>query len=58
VPVVWAVAPQVWLLFVVVPVGAVFGMTFQVGYVAVLPALVADDQLTSANGALQSGLAA
>jgi MFS family permease len=58
VPVAWAVAPQVWLLFVVVPVGAVLGMTFQVGYVTVLPALVADDQLTSANGALQAGLAA
>lgn len=58
VPVAWAVAPQVWLLFVVAPVGAVLGMTFQVGYVAVLPALVADDQLTSANGMLQSGLAA
>lgn len=58
VPVVWAVAPQVWLLFVVVPVGAVLGTTFQVGYVAVLPALVSGDQLTSANGVLQSGLAA
>jgi MFS family permease len=58
VPVVWAVAPQVWLLFVVVPAGAVLGMTFQVGYVAVLPALVAEDQITSANGMLQSGLAA
>ncbi|HEX3649923.1 MAG TPA: MFS transporter [Pseudonocardiaceae bacterium] len=58
VPLVWLLAPQVWLLFVVVPVGAVLGMTFQVGYVAVLPALVGDDQLTSANGALQSGLAA
>jgi MFS family permease len=58
VPVAWAVAPQVWLLFVVVPAGAVLGLTFQVGYVAVLPALVAGDQLTSANGVLQSGLAA
>lgn len=58
VPVVWAVAPQLWLLFVVVPAGAVLGTTFQVGYVAVLPALVAGDQLTSANGVLQSGLAA
>jgi hypothetical protein len=58
VPVAWAVGPQVWLLFVVVPVGAVLGITFQVGYVAVLPALVAQDQLTAANGVLQSGLAA
>jgi MFS family permease len=58
VPLVWMVAPQVWLLFVVVPVGAVLGMTFQVGYVAVLPALVPGDQITAANGALQSGLAA
>lgn len=58
VPVVWVVAPQVWLLFLVVPAGAVLGTTFQVGYVAVLPALVADDQITSANGVLQSGLAA
>jgi MFS family permease len=58
VPVAWAVSPQVWLLFVVMPAGAVLGTTFQVGYVAVLPTLVAGDQLTSANGALQSGLAA
>ena len=58
VPLVWMVAPQVWLLFAVVPAGAVLGTTFQVGYVTVLPALVAGDQLTSANGALQSGLAA
>jgi MFS family permease len=58
VPVVWAVAPQVWLLFVVVPAGAMLGLTFQVGYVTVLPALVTGDQLTSANGALQAGLAA
>jgi MFS family permease len=58
VPVVWLIAPQVWVLFVVMPTGAVLGITFQIGYVTVLPALVADDQLTSANGILQSWLAA
>jgi hypothetical protein len=58
VPVVWAVTPQVWLLFVVLPAGAMLGTTFQVGYVAVLPALVPSDQFTSANGVLQAGLAA
>jgi MFS family permease len=58
VPLVWLMAPRVWLLFVVMPVGAVLGMTFQVGYVTVLPVLVADDQLTSANGMVQSWLAA
>src|SRR5262249_49939847 len=58
VPVVWVVAPQVWLLFVGVPVGAVLGTMFQVGYVTGLPAPVAEDRLTSANGVLQSGLAA
>lgn len=58
VPVVWLIAPQVWVLFAVMPAGAVLGITFQIGYVTVLPVLVADDQLISANGALQSWLAA
>ncbi len=58
VPLAWVVAPQVWLLFVVAPAGAVLGMTFQVGYVAVLPVLVTGEQITSANGVLQSMLAA
>ncbi|WP_327043776.1 MFS transporter [Microbispora sp. NBC_01189] len=52
VPLVWIFSPQVWLLYVVVPIGAALGMVFQVTYVAVVPGLVADGQIMKANSRL------
>ncbi|HEY3631179.1 MAG TPA: MFS transporter [Jatrophihabitantaceae bacterium] len=57
IPLAWLAAPQVWLLYLIVPVGAVLGMTFQVSYVTAIPRLVDPSQITAANGALQSGFA-
>ncbi|WP_067129443.1 MFS transporter [Microtetraspora malaysiensis] len=57
IPIVWLFAPQVWLLYVIVPLGAVFGMTFQVTYVTVVPALVDPDRITEANGRLSASYA-
>ena len=39
IPLAWAFHPQVWLLYVILPVCAAIGMVFQVGYVTVVPAL-------------------
>ncbi|QIS17627.1 MFS transporter [Nocardia terpenica] len=52
IPLTWAVAPQVWLLYVIVPVAGVFSMAAQIGYVAVVPSLVGAEQITKANGRL------
>jgi MFS family permease len=52
VPVTWAISPQLWLLYVVVPLASAFAMLFQVAHVTVVPALVAPDQITKANGQL------
>lgn len=52
VPLVWILSPQIWLLYVVVPLGAAVGMIFQVTYVTVVPSLVEKEQLTQANGRL------
>ncbi|WP_117213865.1 MFS transporter [Allorhizocola rhizosphaerae] len=43
---------QIWVLYVVVPLAAVFGMIFQVGYVTAVPNLVGQGQITDANGRL------
>ena len=40
IPLAWALHPQVWLLYVILPLCAAIGMIFQVGYVTVVPALV------------------
>lgn len=58
VPIVWIFGPQIWLLYVVVPLGAAVGMIFQVTYVTVVPSLVDKDQLTQANGRLYAVYAA
>jgi predicted MFS family arabinose efflux permease len=57
IPVVWLFASPVWLLYVLVPLAAVFSMLFSVTYVAVIPRLVPSDQITQANGMLSASYA-
>ncbi|WP_432924218.1 MFS transporter [Microbispora sp. CA-135349] len=52
VPLAWLLSPQIWLLYVVVPIGAALGMVFQVAYVTVVPGLVAEGQIMKANSRL------
>ena len=52
IPMVWSVHPEVWLLYVVLPLGAALGMIFQVGYVTVVPTLSGPARITEANGLL------
>lgn len=52
VPLAWLFSPQVWLLYVVVPIGAALGMIFQVAYVTVVPGLVGEGQIMQANSRL------
>lgn len=54
VPLLWLIQPQIWLLYLVVPLGAALGMIFQVGYVAAVPSLVPADRITEANGRLSA----
>lgn len=57
-PVWWALAgPALWLIYVVSLLGALLGMTFQVAYMTAIANLVDRDQLTDANGRLQSTFA-
>lgn len=58
IPIVWISGPQIWLLYVIVPLGAALGMVFQVTYVTVVPSLVEPDQITRANGRLYAIYAA
>ncbi|MFE3448797.1 MFS transporter [Nonomuraea sp. NPDC059194] len=58
VPLAWIFSPQIWLLYVVVPLGAALGMVFQVTYVTVVPRLVDKERLTEANGRLYAVYAA
>ncbi|MGH3387623.1 MAG: MFS transporter [Actinomadura sp.] len=57
IPLVWLVSPQLWLVYLVVPLAGVFSMLFQVTYVTVVPALVPSDQITKANGHLYGSYA-
>lgn len=53
IPVAWAVAgPQLWLLYLVLPLAGAFSMVFQVTYVTIVPSLVPPEQITAANGRL------
>jgi MFS family permease len=52
IPLVWSVHPEVWLLYVILPVCAALGMIFQVGYVTVVPVLSGPARITEANGLL------
>lgn len=50
----WLFGPQIWLIYMVTAVGASFGSFFQVSYITALTHLVNKDQLTVANGRLQT----
>ena len=58
IPLAWAFHPQVWLLYVILPVCAAIGMVFQVGYVTVVPALSGPSRITEANGLLYGAASA
>ncbi len=58
IPLAWALHPEVWLLYVILPVCAAIGMVFQVGYVTVVPALSGPARLTEANGLLYAAQSA
>ena len=58
IPLAWAFHPEVWLLYVILPVCAALGMIFQVGYVTVVPALSGPARITEANGLLYGAASA
>ncbi|GAA3030950.1 MFS transporter [Streptosporangium longisporum] len=58
IPLAWTFGPQVWLLYVVLPVGEAVGMVFQVTYVTAVRNLVGVDRVTEANGRLYATAAA
>ncbi|MBL1108831.1 MFS transporter [Streptomyces sp. 5-8] len=55
IPVCWtAFGPQVWLLYAVMGLAAVFEMLFQITYVTAVANLVDKDQIVAANGRLEA----
>ncbi|MFI6261387.1 MFS transporter [Micromonospora sp. NPDC051006] len=58
VPLAWLAGPQVWLIFVVLPICEAAGMLFQVAAVTAVRNLVDRDRITEANGRLQATYAA
>lgn len=58
IPLAWLAGPQIWLLYVVLPLAEAVGMVFSVGYVTVVRALVPADRMTEANGRLNATAAA
>ncbi len=58
IPLAWLFAPQIWLLYLVVPLGGAVAMLFQVTYVTAVPNLVDSRQITEANGRLSASYAA
>nr|WP_078506956.1 MFS transporter [Streptomyces viridochromogenes] len=58
IPLVWLFGPQIWLLYVVLPLCEAVGMLFAVGYVTVVRGLVGTERLTEANGRLGATAAA
>ncbi|MFF1477586.1 MFS transporter [Streptomyces sp. NPDC058301] len=58
IPLVWAFGPQIWLLYVVLPLAEAVGMLFSVTYVTAVRALVPGDRITEANGRLNATAAA
>ncbi|MFD5319100.1 MFS transporter [Streptomyces sp. NPDC127098] len=58
IPLAWAFGPEVWLLYVVLPLGEAVGMLFMVTYVTVVRGLVGTERLTEANGRLNATAAA
>ena len=58
VPLLWFIEPQVWVLYLIMPLGAAVGMLYQVAYVTAVPSIVAADRITQANGTLAATYAA
>jgi MFS family permease len=58
IPLVWLFGPQIWLLYLVLPLCEAVGMLFAVGYVTVVRGLVGTERLTEANGRLNATAAA
>jgi MFS family permease len=58
IPLAWAIHPEVWLLYVILPLCAAIGMVFQVGYVTVVPVLSGPHRITEANGLLYGAASA
>jgi MFS family permease len=58
IPLAWLAGPQVWLLYVVLPVCEAVGMVFSVTYVTVVRGLVGTSRVTEANGMLFAAAAA
>ncbi len=58
IPLAWTFGPQIWLLYVVLPLAEAVGMVFQVTYVAAVRNLVGREHLTEANGRLYATAAA
>ncbi|MFV2114832.1 MFS transporter [Micromonospora sp. LOL_025] len=58
IPLAWLGGPQVWLLFVVLPICEAAGMVFQVAAVTAVRNLVDRPRITEANGRLQATYAA
>ncbi|MFB7217921.1 MFS transporter [Streptomyces sp. NPDC056227] len=58
IPLVWALGPQTWLLYVLLPLGEAVGMLFSVTYVTVVRSLVGGRRITEANGRLNATAAA
>jgi MFS family permease len=57
IPLAWLAHPQLWLIYLAVPVAGVFAMLFDVTYVTVVPAIVEPGQITAANGRLYASFA-
>ncbi|MFC5924435.1 MFS transporter [Micromonospora vulcania] len=58
IPLVWLAGPQLWLIFVVLPICEAVGMVFQVAAVTAVRNLVDRERITEANGRLQATYAA
>ncbi|MEV8633616.1 MFS transporter [Streptosporangium sp. NPDC051023] len=58
IPLAWSFGPQVWLLYVVLPISEAVGMVFQVTYVTAVRNLVRGERITEANGLLYATSAA
>jgi MFS family permease len=57
VPLVWLVEPQLWVLYIAMPLGAAAGMVYSVGYITAVPGLVGKERVTQANGLLSATFA-
>ncbi|MEU8382487.1 MFS transporter [Streptosporangium sp. NPDC048865] len=58
IPLAWTTGPQIWSLYVVLPLAEAVGMVFQVTYVTAVRNLVGEERVTDANGKLYATAAA